>query len=45
MSQVSDTEVARWALDADDWLWGTVQSGLPISHRQRQQCAFQRWPA
>jgi hypothetical protein len=22
---VSDTEVARWALDASDWLWGTVQ--------------------
>jgi hypothetical protein len=24
-ARVSDTEVARWALDASDWLWGTVQ--------------------
>lgn len=24
-SHVWDTEVARWALDASDWLWGTVQ--------------------
>lgn len=28
MSQVSDTEVARWALDASDWLWGTVQGAF-----------------
>jgi hypothetical protein len=25
MSQASDTEIKRWALDASDWLWGTVQ--------------------
>jgi hypothetical protein len=28
MSQISDTEVARWALDASDWLWGTVQGAF-----------------
>jgi hypothetical protein len=28
MSQITDTEVARWALDASDWLWGTVQGAF-----------------
>jgi hypothetical protein len=28
MSGVSDTEVARWAMDASDWLWGTVQGAF-----------------
>ena len=27
-SGVSDTEVARWAMDASDWLWGTVQGAF-----------------
>lgn len=26
--QVSNTEVKRWALDASDWLWGTVQGAF-----------------
>jgi hypothetical protein len=25
---ISDTEVARWAMDASDWLWGTVQGAF-----------------
>ena len=28
MSRVSDTEIKRWALDASDWLWGTVQGAF-----------------
>lgn len=28
MSGVTDTEVARWAMDASDWLWGTVQGAF-----------------
>lgn len=27
-SGISDTEVARWAMDASDWLWGTVQGAF-----------------
>ena len=27
-SGVSDTEVVRWAMDASDWLWGTVQGAF-----------------
>ena len=28
MSRVSDTEIKRWALDASDWMWGTVQGAF-----------------
>lgn len=28
MSRVSETEIKRWALDANDWLWGTVQGAF-----------------
>ena len=28
MSRVSPTEVKRWALDVNDWIWGTVQGAF-----------------
>ena len=28
MSSITDTQVARWALDASDWLWGTAQGAF-----------------